>query len=258
MGLISLTARVLTVGGCALVSYSELPSPLFRNLGGATPTPAREAGEPGPSAHGGRPGVVAALGSAVRPFLATSSLSPPDHRRIDVPWQAFTSSRTRTFLGHAVSCAAGVVISRLSRRWLPWCTRACSPARVMSARDLRIPMHCMLADNSLPCRCLQQPPPNIFLSIDDHDSVDALDRNSFLDLNRAGAFDEFRRDAGALVVYFIGALSSTSEGRAHVNKGGRNIKGARNITDACAAAASACCRRRRSARGRVLAAHVRA
>ena len=35
-------------------------------------------------------------------------------------------------------------------------------------------------------------------------------------------------------------LSSTSEGRAHVNKGGRNIKGARNITGV-----RCCCRRRR-------------
>jgi hypothetical protein len=66
---------------------------------------------------------------------------------------------------------------------------------------------------------LQQPPPNNILSIDDHDSVDALDRNSFLDLNRAGAFDECstRRSRPRRLLYrsaIINKAAATSRARA--------------------------------------------
>jgi len=75
-----------------------------------------------------------------------------------------------------------------------------------------------LADISLARRCLLQPRHNIFLSIDDHiyvGTVDALDRNSFLDLKMASAFDVLRRRCrprrllSRSAIIIKGALTST-------------------------------------------------
>ena len=118
--------------------------------------------------------------------------------------------RTRSLFGHD---ASGVAVSGQSRRWLSWCTRACSPARAMSARGLPIPtVYCMLADISLPRRCLG----SLGTTFSSPSTTTHLRRHRRRprpeQLPRPQNGQRVRRAfdvAAALVVYFLGALSSS-------------------------------------------------